>query len=54
MKKRIGDKVEKDETIAVVFSNTEKSCPCAEKIIASAVDISENPPEKPKLIISKL
>jgi pyrimidine-nucleoside phosphorylase len=54
MKKRIGDKVEKDETIAIVFSNDEKRCPCAEKIIASAVDISENQPEKPKLIISKL
>ena len=51
LKKRIGDKVEKDEVIAIIYSSTEEKCISACNILKQAIKISDIEPEKPNLIL---
>ncbi|MCI1959516.1 MAG: thymidine phosphorylase [Clostridia bacterium] len=50
MNVRIGDKVKMGDKIAEVFSASDEKCEQAEKLILSAVHISKNSPDIPKLI----
>lgn len=51
LKKRIGDKVEKDEVIATIYSSTEEKCILASNILKEAIKISDIEPKKPTLIL---
>ncbi len=51
LKKRIGDKIEKGEVIAIIYSSTEEKCISAYNILKEAIKISDIEPKKPNLIL---
>ncbi len=54
MKKRIGDKVEKGETIALIYSSSEEKCVSAEEFIKKAIKIEKDKKEIPPLILDTI
>lgn len=51
LKKRLGDRIERNEVLAVIYARTEKLCLRANEMLLSAYEISDIKPEKQKLII---
>lgn len=49
--KKIGDKIDKGEPLAKIYSNCEKMSGNSEEILAQAYEISPEEPQKPELII---
>lgn len=54
MKKRIGDKVEKGETIALIYSSSEEKCVSAGEFIKKAIKIEKDKKEIPPLILDTI
>ena len=48
---RIGDKVNKGDILATVYSSDEARCRSASNTVAEALKISDEKPETPKLIL---
>ena len=51
MKVRIGDKVKKGDTIAEIYSAVNEKCVSAAAYLRDAVEISDEAPKQPKLIV---
>lgn len=51
LKKRLGDRVQKDEILAEVYSSTEQKCQNAISLLQKAIIIKDTPPEPTKLIL---
>ena len=54
MKKRIGDKVEKGETIALIYSSSVEKCASAGEFIKKAIKIEKDKKEIPPLILDTI
>lgn len=51
LKKRLGDRVQKDEILAEVYSSTEEKCQSAISLLQKAIVIKDTPPKPTKLIL---
>lgn len=51
LKKKVGDRIEKGEIIAELYTNNESSFSAAEKMLLDAYDLSENRIPKPQLVL---
>ena len=54
MKKRIGDKIEKGETIALIYSSSVEKCASAGEFIKKAIKIEKDKKEIPPLILDTI
>ncbi len=54
MKKRLGDRIEEGETIAVVFAADKNRCTAAAEIIKNALRVGDTPANKKPLIVCEL